>query len=535
MEQIRIVVSGGSGFIGRHLIPALVADGHAVTVLTRAQPVQRVTPAALLRYVHWNPLTSDGGLADVLSGADAVVNLAGANIGSRRWTPKRKADLLDSRVRATETLVRAIARLEESRRPRTLVNASGIDFYGDRRDEVLTEGSEAGDTFLARVCERWERAATAAQTLGVRVVLMRTAVVLAPDALTLHLMAWPFRLFIGGPLGDGQQWFTWIHIDDVVGLYKWILGIDSIAGPINVVAPDVRTQGQVARALGTVLLRPHGLRTPASVLRLVMGERADLLLHGRRAVPEEALAHGYQFHFPELEAALRTCLQRRHAARTRLLPMGSHSPFFPVLGGAIEDIPGVLRDQYLLRPADPYRVVLEGTMDRIWHQPFWLWPFFRLLAAFDMLFPEQGSNVEASMSVEGRYDGQGGGVQTWRRTFGFRRPRRFNATMAFDFRLARVVERMGPLGVLEVVWKVTFEPPATIRIVTEGMRVGLGKRRLALPGWAAVEIRVSETALVDQSETIAVDLVIRQPWLGEIFGYAGRFQVRREVKEGRGS
>ncbi len=469
MEQMRIIVAGGSGFIGRHLIPALVADGHTVTVLTRAQPVQRVTPAGLLRYVHWDLLTSDGRLADVLASTDAVVNLAGANIGSRRWTTRRKADLLDSRVRATETLVRAIDRLDTSRRPRTLVNASGIDFYGDRSDEVLTEGSGPGDTFLTRLCQRWERAATAAQTLGVRVVLMRTAVVLAPDAPTMHLMSWPFRLCIGGPLGDGRQWFTWIHIDDVVGLYK------------------------------------------------------------------VANAHGYEFRSPELETALRNCLQRGHAERTTLLSMGSHSPFFPVLGGAIEDMPEVLSDQYLVRPGDNYRVVLEGTMDRIWHRPFWLWPFFRLLAAFDILFPEQGSNVVGSMIVEGLHDGQGGGAQTWRRTFEFRRPRRFDATMAFDFRLARVVERMGPFGVLEVVWNVTFEPPATIRIVTEGIRFGVGRCRIALPRWAAMEVRVSETALGDRSDTIAVDLAVRQPWLGEIFGYAGRFQVRREVKEGRGS
>ena len=532
---MRIVVAGGSGFIGRHLIAALIADGHAVTVLTRAQPVHRVTPEGLLRYVHWDLLASDDGLADVLASADAVVNLAGANLGSRRWTPRRKAALLDSRVRATETLVRAIARLDTSRRPHTLVNASGIDFYGDRSDEVLTEGSSPGDTFLARLCQRWERAATPAQTLGVRMVLMRTAVVLAPDALTLHLMAWPFHLFIGGPLGDGRQWFSWIHIDDVVGLYQWVLGTNSISGPVNVVAPDVRTQEQVARAFGTALGRPHGLRTPASVLRLVMGEQADLLLHGRRAVPEEALAHGYEFRSPELETALRNCLQRGHAQRTTPPPMGSHSPFFPVLGGVEEDMPRVLRDQYLVRPGDTYRVVLEGTMDRIWHQPFWLWPFFRLLAAFDILFPEQGSNVEASMIVEGLHDRQGGGAQTWRRTFRFRRPRSFDATMAFDLRLARVVEWMGPGGVLEVVWNATFEPPATIRIVTEGIRFGVGSCRIALPRWAAVEVRVSETAIGDRSDTIAVDLAVRQQWLGEIFGYAGRFQVRREVKEGRGS
>jgi len=154
MEQMRIVVAGGSGFIGRHLISALVAEGHTVTVLTRAQPESHMTPAALLRYMHWDPPTADGELADVLASTDAVVNLAGANIGSRRWTKKRKADLLDSRVRATETLVRAIERLEESRRPRTLVNASGIDFYGDRRS---TSMATAVTRFSRRVPRRGTR------------------------------------------------------------------------------------------------------------------------------------------------------------------------------------------------------------------------------------------------------------------------------------------------------------------------------------------------------------------------------------------
>lgn len=539
---MRIIVAGGSGFIGRHLIADLVADGHAVTVLTRAHPKSHVMPAALLRYMHWDPLTSHGELADVLANTDAVVNLAGANIGSRRWTKKRKTDLLDSRVRTTEALVQAIERLDASHRPRTLVNASGIDYYGDRRDEILTEGSSPGDTFLARLCDRWERAATGAQTLGVRVVLMRTAVVFAPDALTLHLLAWPFRLFIGGPLGNGRQYFPWIHIDDVVGLYKWALGNASTLGPVNVVAPDVRRQEQVARAFGAVLSRPHGLRLPASALRLVMGEQADLLLHGRRAVPQETLAHGYTFRFPVLEPALRNCLQPKLAKRT--LPLESHSPFFPILAEVAEDLPGVLRDQYLVRLADTYRVVLEGTMDRIWHQPFWLWPFLRLLVLFDILFPEQGSNIEASMIVEGRHDKQGKGIQTWYRTFRFGRLRRFDATMAFDLRLARVVEWMGPFGVLEVVWNVTFEPPATIRIGTSGIRLRIGRCRIALPRWATVEVQASETALghrgnmgerdrlEDRSETIAVDLTVRQPWLGEIFGFTGHFQPRREIKEG---
>jgi uncharacterized protein (TIGR01777 family) len=529
--MMRIVVAGGSGFIGRHLSLALVADGHLVTVLTRARSVQRATPGGLLRYVHWNPSQPDGTLADVLSGTDAVVNLAGANLGSRRWTTRRKAELVDSRLRATDTLVRAIEFLDTDQRPRTLVNASGIDYYGHCREEVLlTEASSPGDTFLARLCQRWEGAATAARALGVRVVLMRTAVVLAPDALTLHLLAAPFRLFVGGPLGDGQQWFTWVHLDDVIGLYQWVLEREAISGPVNVVAPEVRPQWQVAHALGSVLQRPSALRTPAAVLRLAIGTQADLLLHGRRAVPAVATAQGYAFRAPELGPALRRCFRRGPDEEARLTAAAA-SPFFPVLGGAAEALPKVLREQYLLRPADDERVVLEGTMDRIWHRPFWLWPLFRLLAVFDILFPEQGSNIQASMTVEGLPNEYACGAQLWRRTFLFHTPRRFDATMAFDPKLARVVERVRPGGVLEVVWNVAFEPPATIRIVTEGMRLGVGWFRITLPRWSAVEVHVSETALEEQRQQIAVDLVVQHPWLGAIFGYAGRFQVRREPKE----
>jgi uncharacterized protein (TIGR01777 family) len=530
---MRIIVAGGSGFIGRHLISALVADGHTVTVLTRAHRKSRMTSQGLLHYVHWNPRTLESSLVEVLAGADAVINLAGANIGSRRWTKRRKAELLNSRVCATETLVRTIECLEASRRPRTLVNASGVGFYGNRCNEVLTEGSESGDTFLARVCERWEQAATAAQSLGVRVVLIRTAVVLATDSLTLHLMAWPFRLFLGGPIGDGQQWFPWIHIDDLVSLYDWALSTPSLTGPVNAVAPDARTQAQIALALGAVLLRPHRLRVPVATLRLLMGEQADLLLHGCQAVPEQALAHGYVFRFPELMPALRDCLQ--HDATRRVTPLESRSPFFPVLSGVVNDLPEVLRDQYLVRFEDPYRVVLEGTMDRIWHRPFWLWPFLRLLAIFDILFPEQGNDIEASMVVEGQPGRQGGGAQTWHRAFRFNKLRRFNATMVFDQRLARVVERLEPFGILEVVWNVTFEPPDTIRIGTEDIRAGVDRCRMVLPRWVSVEVEVSETALLDRNGTIAVAFVIRQPWLGEIFGYTGRFQVRKEEKKSRES
>ncbi|GHO92677.1 hypothetical protein KSF_027250 [Reticulibacter mediterranei] len=534
---MQVIVAGGSGFIGRHLIPVLLAHGHTVTVLTRAQMPSQRTSEGLLRYVHWNPGAPEHGAgratASVLSGADAIINLAGANIGSRRWTHARKAHLLNSRVCATETLIRAIRLIEEGCRPRILVNASGIDFYGDRGDEVLTEESTPGASFLARVCERWEQAALEAQPLGVRVVLMRTSVVLAKDALTLHLLAWPFRLFLGGPLGDGQQWFPWIHIDDIVGLYIWALSTAEVAGPVNAVAPDVRTQADTAHALGAVLSRPNLLRTPGGFLRLAMGEQADLLLHGHRAAPTVALAHSYPFRFPKLESALRACLKLKSSQGTT--HDGTYSPFFPVLARVRDDLPEVLRDQYLVRPTDPYRVVFEGSMDQIWHRPFWLWPVLRVCACFDILFPEQGKDIGASMMVEGQYDERGGGAQTWNRTFQFRHPRHFNATMRFDLRQARVVEHMAPLGLLEVVWNVRYEKPSTIHIETEGIRVGMGRFRVTLPRWASVDVRVRETALVNRSETIAVDLRVQQPWLGEIFGYTGQFRVHREQKEERGA
>jgi uncharacterized protein len=532
---MHVIIAGGSGFIGRHLIPVLLADGHGVTVLTRTQTPCQGTPRGLLRYVHWNPGAKASGaacaVAEVLSGADAIINLAGANIGSHRWTSTRKAHLLNSRVQATETLVRAISLIEENRRPRTLVNASGIDFYGDRSNEVLTEESTSGDSFLARVCARWEQAALEAQPLGVRVVLMRTAVVLAADALTLRLMAWPVRLFLGGPLGDGQQWFPWIHLDDIVGLYLWALSTADIAGPINAVAPDVRTQAQTAQTLGTVLSRPNWIRTPKAFLRLAMGEQADLLLQSHRAAPDLALARSYPFHFSKLELALRDCLKPR--SNQKATPDGAFSPFFPVLASVREDLPEVLRDQYLVRPTDPYRVVLEGTMDQVWHRPAWLWPVLHVCACFNILFSEQGTNIVASMIVEGQHDRRGRGTQTWNRTFQFRTPRHFDATMRFDLRFACVVEHMAPFDLLEVVWDVRYEEPSTIHIETEGIRIGVGRLRVTLPHWAGVQVRVRETALVDQSESIAVDLRVQQPWLGEIFGYTGQFRVRREEKEER--
>jgi uncharacterized protein (TIGR01777 family) len=192
-----------------------------------------------------------------------------------------------------------------------LVSASGIDYYGDRGDEAITEESRAGDSFLARLCEQWEAEAEKAQPLGVRVVRIRTAMVFGRDASAFRLLTLPFRLFVGGPLGNGRQWFTWIHIDDIVGLYRLALEDPRVSGPVNAVAPDVRREKDVAKEIGRVFHRPSLMPAPAFALELVLGKMAQLLLHGRHAEPAKARGYGYQFRFGGLHEALEDIRLRR--------------------------------------------------------------------------------------------------------------------------------------------------------------------------------------------------------------------------------
>ena len=301
---MRIVVAGGSGFLGRRLTARWLESGHEVTVLTRNP--QRTTariPAGAVPS-PWDPPRVDDGLVAAIRGADAVVNLAGAPIGGRPWTPSRKLAILESRLDATRTIVEAIGRLPAADRPKVLVNASGIDVYGDRPDGELTEDSLPGDSFLANVVVTWEGAAMAAETLGVRVVTARTALIIAPEALAWRLVLLPFRLFVGGPLGSGQQRFTWIHVDDAVGLYDLAIRDGSICGPLNMVAPEVPSQRDLAHAIGRAMHRPAAFPAPAFLLRLALWGQADIVLHGRVAVPAKAIEAGYVFRHPTVESAL---------------------------------------------------------------------------------------------------------------------------------------------------------------------------------------------------------------------------------------
>jgi uncharacterized protein len=295
---MKVIVAGGSGLVGRRFVEVLTAAGHEPVVLSR-NPGRRHTGA---RQQRWDGRTGAGAWADELAGAGAVVNLAGESVGTRPWTRRRRRAILESRVDTTRALVEAIAGLPRSERPSVLVNASGIDYAGDTGDVLVTEGAAPGSTFLSFVCAQWECAARAAVPLGIRVVLVRTPLVLSREAPALKLLTLPFLLFLGGPLGRGDQWFPWIHVDDLAAVYMHAIMRGGLSGPINAVAPEACRQRDAARVIAAVVGRPGAVRTPAPLLRLVLGRRADLLLHGQRAASEKLDPE--QFRFPKLRAAL---------------------------------------------------------------------------------------------------------------------------------------------------------------------------------------------------------------------------------------
>jgi uncharacterized protein (TIGR01777 family) len=305
---MRIVIAGGSGFLGRRLTAAWLGAGDDVTVLTRspARTTDRVQASVTVR--RWNPPAVDDELLAALRGADAVVNIAGAPIGGRPWTPGHKRAILRSRLDATGAIVEALRRLAEAERPNVLVHASGIDIYGDRPAGEMTEDSPPGGSFLAGVVVEWENAARVAEELGVRVVTARTALIMAPEALAWRLVLLPFRLFVGGRLGSGRQRFTWVHVEDVVRLYDLAIRDTSISGPLNMVAPEVPTQAELARAIGRAMHRPAIIPAPAFALRLLLWGQADIVLHGRVAVAAKAQAAGYKFRYPTVDPALQDVL-----------------------------------------------------------------------------------------------------------------------------------------------------------------------------------------------------------------------------------
>ena len=298
---MRIVIAGGSGFLGRPLAATLARQQHEVVVLTR-----RNTAGLPAGYVSWTPDGTTGPWAGRLEAADAIINLAGASIAGRRWTAARKQELRDSRLLATRSLVAALRAAAPRRR--VFVHGTGIGYYGSCGTEEIAEDHAPGGDFLGQLGVAWEAEGNAARDTGVRVVVLRFGLVLAPEGGVLGRMLLPFRLGLGGPFGSGEQYMPWIHRRDWIDLVRWSLITTAAEGPFNATAPQPVTNREFTRTLAKVLGRPHVLRVPASALRLALGELADALLTGQRAVPKRALDMGFHFRYPSLEPALRDLL-----------------------------------------------------------------------------------------------------------------------------------------------------------------------------------------------------------------------------------
>jgi uncharacterized protein (TIGR01777 family) len=299
---MRVLVSGGSGLVGTALARALTNDRQTVGTLTRR--------AGAPGHVRWDPAA---GMVDAEALAefspDAVVHLAGENIGGGRWTPARKQAIRESRVGGTSLLAGALAAM--ARPPKVFVSASAVGYYGNRPDGTLTEAGAPGRGFLADTCRAWEAAASAPAARGTRVVLLRIGMVLSGHGGALARMAPIFRIGLGGRLGSGRQYMSWIALPDLVAAIRHILSHDSISGPVNATAPTPVTNAEFTRALGRALSRPTLFPVPAPVLRLLLGEMADaLLLSGARVVPERLVESGFTFRYPVLEPALKAVLER---------------------------------------------------------------------------------------------------------------------------------------------------------------------------------------------------------------------------------
>ncbi|OEF98521.1 TIGR01777 family oxidoreductase [Desulfuribacillus alkaliarsenatis] len=298
---MRIAITGGTGFVGTALTELLINNGHEVVILTRKKPLQKSD--SRVEYIQW---LSDTGHAD-LPVIDAIVNLAGASINNR-WTENYKQKIISSRVEATKEVINLIE--NSPVKPKVLINASAIGYYGTSTDRTFTEETDsAGDDFLASVVTRWEQEALKAEAYGVRVVCTRFGLILGKGEGALPKLVQPYKLYAGGPLGSGEQWYSWVHIDDVVGLIYFAILTNQLRGPVNAVAPTPVTMEDFGRALAKVLNRPHWLPTPAFILKLLLGEMSVLVLEGQRVIPEKALKHNYKFKYADINLALSNLLK----------------------------------------------------------------------------------------------------------------------------------------------------------------------------------------------------------------------------------
>lgn len=294
---MRILITGASGLIGKALQESFKEKGYDMLLATRSEPKDE-------QHIQWN---ADTGFADEdlgrLEGLDAVIHLAGEGIAGLRWTDEKKKAIRDSRVFGTRTMIEAYARIEK--KPKVFISGSAIGFYGDRGDDEMTEASGVGTTFLADVCKEWEAESRRAEDLGIRTVLLRTGIVLSKDGGALATMLTPFKLGVGGVVGSGKQWMSWISLDDVVGIVNYALENENVRGAVNLASPNPVTNEEFTKTLGGVLYRPTFLPLPEFAVNLVFGEMGDaLLIDSTKVIPKRMKDAGYEFKYTDLKAAL---------------------------------------------------------------------------------------------------------------------------------------------------------------------------------------------------------------------------------------
>jgi uncharacterized protein len=300
---LKIAIAGGSGFVGQAISDFFIKSGNEVYILTRSP---RSSSQSKLTYIEW--LNEDSQPVSLLEGIDIFINLAGESINSGRWNEKRKQRILQSRLKATNELLYIIELLKL--KPKVLINASAIGYYGTAVNETFTEESQSvGTDFLANTVKQWEGLASKAEKLGVRTVLARFGIILAKNEGALPKMALPHRLFVGGKLGKGNQWVSWIHIEDVIHAISFIIQHDPIHGPVNFISPNPVTMDELGKTLAKVLHRPHWIPTPDFALKILLGEMSMLMLEGQRVLPKKLMEHGYSFQFPTIESALNDIFQ----------------------------------------------------------------------------------------------------------------------------------------------------------------------------------------------------------------------------------
>lgn len=301
---MHILITGGTGMIGRRLVDHLIQHGHLVTVISR-QPYRPATLPAMLNFAQWDGQTAEG-WGKWMEGVDAVVNLAGASLDGARWTPERKQILKDSRVQASQAVIEAIKLAEH--KPKVLIQSSAVGYYGPHKDEEITEASSPGDDFLANICQVWEDSTEPVEAMGVRRVVTRSGVVLDMQGGAFPKMVRPFQFFVGGPVGSGRQWLSWIHHEDEVNGIRFLIEHESASGPVNLTAPEPLRNRDFGRAIGRVLHRPALAPAPSLALKLLFGEMASVVLKGQRVLPRKLQEWGYEFKFPTAEAAMQDLL-----------------------------------------------------------------------------------------------------------------------------------------------------------------------------------------------------------------------------------